>query len=186
MAESKKKSTKKVTPKKEVSSKSKKKKKSKKIDSTVILTIIFCLLLGLVVALSVVVIKNKLDHKDDIKANIVVPIVNKEDEAPFSVNLRALNESNEYIFKIANYSGMKINKEKLNYYIDVLNETDTKVSLSKYGSKENLLNGDTATTIECGSVPTDKKSDDYYVIRIDKAGTLGKDDLVKVKVRAVK
>ena len=83
MAESKKKSTKKVTPKKEVSSKSKKKKKSKKIDSTVILTIIFCLLLGLVVALSVVVIKNKLDHKDDIKAKMDEYMNSRKEKQPY-------------------------------------------------------------------------------------------------------
>ena len=194
MAETKKKNVKKTTPKKkvvedkkEVVNKPKKKKTNKKkLDSLLILKIVFCLLVVLVVVLGCIVAKQKADHKDDIKANIVIPIVDKEDEAPFSINLRALNEAKEYVLKVTNYQGSKINNTNLNYYIDVLNETDTKVSLTRYGSNENLLSNESTTTIDCGLVPKEAKSETYYVIKMLEAGSLGKDDLVKIKVRATK
>lgn len=193
MAETKKKNVKKTTPKKkvgeekkEVVNKEKKKNTKKKLDSLVILKVVFCLLVVLVVVLGCIVAKQKADHKNDVKANMVISIVNKEDEAPFSINLRALNETKEYVLKVTNYQGSKINNTKLNYYIDVLNETDTKVSLTKYGSNEDLLSNKTSTTIDCGLVPKEAKSETYYVIKMVEAGSLGKDDLVKIKVRATK
>jgi hypothetical protein len=149
-------STKKTTVKKNTSdSKSVQKKtnKKKKIDSLIILKTIFYLLIVLVIFLSVLTVVKKNEHKNDVSANIVIPIVDKEDEAPFSVNLRALSEAKEYVFKVTNYQDNKINNTDINYYIDVLNETDSKVTITKYGSDEDLLKGESSVTLDGGKVP---------------------------------
>lgn len=165
----------------------KKTQKKKEFDSTNILKIIFAILVVVVIVLSVIVIKKKQEMKGEIKSNIVVPIVSKEQEAPFSVNLRALNESKkEYIFKVTNYSGNKINSEDVNYVIDVRNTTDTKIELTKYGSDKNLLTGQEDETIQGESLSKDEKEADYYVVKIVSAGELTKDDYVNIKVRTVK
>lgn len=164
-----------------------KKKQKEKIDSLLILKVVFALLVVAVIVLSIMVVKVKQEHKNDIKSNIVIPIVNKESEAPFSVNLRALNSgNNEYIFKITNYNSNKINQEDLNYYIDVQNTTDTEITLTRYDSTENLFLNKPETTIEGGKVSKDEKQDLYYVVKIMTPGKLTKDDYVNIKVRAVK
>lgn len=178
--------TKKTTSTKKTATKNTNKKKTKKLDSLFFMKLAFVLLVILVVILSIIVIVKKQESKNNLKANIVIPMVDKEDEAPFSVNLRALNESGEYVFKVTNYNDKKINKEDLNYYIDVQNKTDTKVELTKYGSKDNLLNGEIETTIEGGKVPTEEKKDVYYVVKITSPGKLTKDDYLNIKVRVVK
>lgn len=180
-------SNKKKTIKKTTTKGKKDKKQENKFDSLIILKIAFYLLVILVIVLAIVVIKKKQETKNDLKANIVIPIVDKEDEAPFSINLRALNASKkEYIFKIVNYSGNKINSEDLKFVIDVQNTTDTKIEMTKYDSKDNLLVDQEEQTIEGTKVPKDEKEDIYYVVKITKAGTLGKDDYVNIKVRSIR
>ncbi len=161
--------------------------KKEQFDSTNILKIIFAILVVVVIVLSIVVIKKKNELKNELKANIVVPIVNKAEEAPFNINLRALNASSEtYIFKVTNYSNNTVNKENLHYYIDVQNTTDTKIELTKHGSNVNLLKGQEQETIDCGEVPKDEKESIYYEVKIVTPGKLTKDDYINVKVRAVK
>ena len=111
---------------------------------------------------------------------------NKEDEAPFSISLRALDEMGEYVFKVANYDNTGINAEDISYFIDVQNNTDTKVELTKYGSNKNLLNDQTQVTIDGGKVTKDEKKEDIYVVKITTPGKLTKDDFLNVKIRAVK
>lgn len=166
---------------------SKKSSKKKVFDSTNILKVIFAILVVVVIVLSVIVIKKKQEMKGEVKANIVIPIVNKAQAAPFSVNLRALDASKgEYIFKVTNYSGKKVNSEDINYVIDVRNTTDTKIELTKYGSNKNLLVGQEEEIVEGGLLSKNEKENDYYVVKISSAGKLTKDDYVNIKVRTVK
>ena len=187
MAE-KKKETKKVNKKEKEVKKTKetKKKVTKTDDSLIVLKAIFCILVVLVVFLGIVAIVKKKEHDNRISANIYVPIVNKEDESAFSVNLRALNQSSEYIIRISNYNSKYVNKKDLKYTIDVQNTTDSKIKLTEYGSNKNLLSDGEQSIIEGGKVAKDKKKDVYYVIKMDTPGTLGKDDYINVKIKATK
>ena len=187
MAEKKKSQTK---TKKEVKKNSPKKKQSKKetkrIDSLMALKIVFCLLLILVIVLSVIVAKKKKEFSDKVSANIVITVVNKEDEAPFSINAKALKKEGQYIFRIANYKSTEINSEDLNYYIDIQNKSNCKISINKYGDKENLMTDQKETTIDGGKVVKNKKDSIYYVVKIISSDKINNKDQINVKIRAIK
>ena len=186
--EEKKKVVKKTTPKKNVPKKETKKKveEKKKIDSLLVLKIVFCLLLILVIVLSIVVIKKKKELSEKVNANIVIPIVNKEDEAPFSINVQALQKEGQYIFRLANFKSAEVNSEDLNYFIDLKNDSTCKVSLTEYGSNKNLLDNQKESHIEMGKVPKDKQESIYYVVKTSDCGKITKKDYISVKVGTVK
>ncbi len=190
-----KKDTKKKTKKKPVNSNKTTKRKTtnrktvrkKKEDKSLnLLKIVFCLLIVLVIVLSVVVVKKKQEFNDKVNANIAIPIINKETEAAFSINLKSLSEKGQYIFRISNSRANDINTEDLNYTIYVQNNTDSKISLTKYGSDKDLITNQQETIINGGKVAKNEKVSEYYVVKITDAGSLGKKDMVNVKVAVTK
>ena len=173
-------STRKPTTKKVV-------KKTKKEDKSLkILKVVFFLLIILVIVLSVFAVKKKKEFDDKLNANIVISIVNKEEDSAFSINLKALNKKGQYIFRVSNSRANDINTEDLNYKIYVQNKTDSKISLTKYGSSQDLITNQEETIIDCGQVPKNLKVSKYYVVKLTKAGKLDKKDMVNIKISATK
>lgn len=177
----------KVELKKEVKlEKTEPKKKAKKADSSMALLIAFCLLLVVVIVLSIVVIQKKHENKNKITANIVIPIVNKEDESAFNINVSELNRKGQYVFRIANYKDKEINQEDLNYTVDIKNSSDSRISVTQHGSDENLMVDQNRTIIAGGKLGKHEKDSLYYVIKILEPGTIKKTDLISVKITSSK
>lgn len=164
--------------------KKKKKKKTIKnlLDSTKTLTILFIGLLVLVILLVVLcVIKNNEANKNKY-ANMVIPVYELNTDYEFSINAKTLSEVGKYVFKITNYKKDEINKEEIPYTIEIKNETDSTIKVTKDNSKKDLMKDQKSTKLEKITLKKDKKDDIYYYIKIDKKGSLTNEDLIYIKI----
>ena len=163
--------------------KSKKKKTFKDImNSTKTLLIIFSLLLVLVIFLVVLcVIKNK-EADENLYANMVIPVYELNTNYEFSINAKTLSEVDEYVFKITNYKQEEINKEEIPYKIEIKNETNSIIKVTKDNSKKNLMKKQKQTVLKEITLKKDEKDNIYYHVKINKNGELKKDDLIYIKI----
>ncbi len=163
----------------------KKKKKTFKdiMNSTKTLTIIFLLLLVLVIFLIVLcVIKNK--EADENKfANMVIPVYELNTDYEFSINAKTLSETNEYVFKITNYKKDEINKEEIPFKIEIKNDTNSTIKVTKDDSKKNLMKKQKLTTLKEEKLKKEEKENIYYHVKVIKNNGLTRDDLIYIKIK---
>ena len=164
------------------------KKKSKKkttedlLNSTKRLTIVFVLLLILVIFLLVVCVIKYKESKENEFANMVIPVYETNTNYEFSINAKILNEVDGYTFKIVNYKKDEINKEEIPYKIEVKNNTNSIIKVTKGDNKKDLMGKDKEKIIDEVTLKKDDKENIYYHIKITKSNNLTKDDLIYIKI----
>lgn len=161
-----------------------KKKNQKKniLQSTKTLTILFIGLLALVIFLLVLCIIKNNEANNNQYANMVIPVYELNTDYDFSINAKILSEVDEYVFKVTNYKENKINKEKIPYKVEIKNETDSIITITKDSSKKNLMKDQKSTILDEITLGTKEKENIYYHIKVTKKGSLKKDDLIYIKI----
>lgn len=153
------------------------------LNSVKILTTVFILLLVLVVFLVVLCIIKYKESKENAFANMIIPVYETNTDYEFSINAKILSETDEYVFKIVNYKKDEINKEELPYKIEIKNDTDSTVKVTKDDNKKDLMKNQKEAIIDESTLKKDKKQNIYYHIKITKSKDLTKDDLIYIKIK---
>ena len=179
--------TKKNNKNKSIKKPVKKEKKTLKdiLNSTQFLQCLFIALLVLVIVLSVFAYnKNKQEtsSNSNLKANIVLPILDVNDELGFSINAIELSEAEEYVFKLTNYKDNKIIDRNIPYKIIVENGTDSVIELKEAGKDEDLMQNKVSLELDNLVMPAKEKKDVYYKVKMLKAGNLKQLDTINIQV----
>ncbi len=166
----KKKNVKKISPKK------------KMFTTENILLVVFGILLIIVIVLGVMVFNKSREHKNDVNANLVVPIFEINAEQNISLTTTALANEEEYILKITNYKDDKVIAEAVNYTITVENDSKAVVKVTRNNSDTDLMMEQKKTVIESQKLKREEKEDVYYHISITKKDGIRKDDKINIKI----
>ena len=164
----------------------KKKQKKKNVQdllkSVKTLTVVFILLLILVIFLLVLCVIKYKESKSNAYANMVIPVYEVNTDYEFSINAKILSEVDEYVFKIVNYKNKEINKEEIPYKIEVKNDTNSIIKVTKDDSKKDLMKNQKETIIDENTLKKDTKESIYYHVKITKIKDISKDDLIYIKI----
>lgn len=161
-----------------------KKSKMKKLDKQdKILLITLVLLIILVIALLISALNLK--NKESKKANITIPILEKQTKNEISVDLSemASGETKEYIFKVSNFKDKVVNEKNANYNILITPSKNAIVELYKKGSTKNLV-AKNVYEIENNKLPKNKKTEDEYHMIIKTTKTPNKTDKIVLKINS--
>ena len=165
-------------------------KKEKKVQekenfftSVKFLKIVFFILLIVVLVLGVMVYKAYLKDKKETHADIVIPVMKSGDEFAFNINAYELSKSNEYVFKITNYTNKKINSKKTSYRINIMNNTDSVISVTKNSSERNLMEKQKSTIVK-EVIESSKERDIFFHVKVKSSGKLSKNDLIAVRIES--
>ena len=164
-----------------------KKKQNKKnvqdlLKSVKTLTVVFILLLVLVIFLLVLCVIKYKESKANAYANMVIPVYEVNTDYEFSINAKILSEVDEYVFKIVNYKNKEINKEEIPYKIEIKNDTNSIIKVTKDDSKKDLMKNQKETIIDENTLKKDTKENIYYHVKITKINDISKDDLIYIKI----
>ena len=164
-----------------------KKQKKKKtvqdlLNSVKTLTIIFILLLILVISLFVLCVIKYKESKENEFANMIIPVYELYTDYEFNINAKTLSEVDEYVFKIVNYKNDEINKEEIPYKIEIKNETNSIIKVTKGDNKKDLMKDQKETIIEEKALKKDQKENVYYHIKLTKSNELTGKDLIYIKI----
>ena len=162
--------------------KTKKKNAQDLLNSVKTLTIVFISLLILVISLLVLCVIKYKESKENAFANMVIPVYETDTNYEFNINAKILSEVEEYTFKIVNYRKKELNKEELPYKIEIKNDTNSVIKVTKNDSKKDLVKDQKETIIDENTLKIDKKENIYYHIKITKSNDLTKDDLIYIKI----
>lgn len=147
--------------------KAKKKTNKKTIKSNYVLLIIFILLIILVFFLGVKIYD--LSKKDTSpEAEIVIPILEKDNLENLNINLSSLekDQEQEYVFKITNFRNNKINTSKINYNLNFSSNNDN-VTLKLYrNDEENNLLTDNSYSVKNTTLKANSEDVDLYKLVI--------------------
>jgi hypothetical protein len=154
------------------------------VTSTTFLGIVFVLLLGLVIILGIYVHDKKNEEREELHANIMIPINEVETEYEFSISAIDLRKVGKYIFKITNYLKDAINEDEIVYSITIQNPTDSVITLTKEDAKENLMLDQKKTVIENEILPSLYKKDVYYTVQFAEIGDLKNKDLISIIINS--
>ena len=167
--------------KKSTTKKNNKKKKKQIISSDKILLIVFCGLLVTVIVLLGLVLYKKHEKEANPPANIVIPIYKDFTSYHFSVSALGLSQKDNYIFKITNYRGKKINQNDINYEIKVENSTDSVIKITKNNKEKDLMK-DNKNSIIDGKITSNKKVEDSYRITMSSHKKLKDKDFIRIEI----
>ena len=144
------------------------------------LLVIFILLAILVLFLFIRILKVRKEKAINPAANIIVPVLEKNQVVPFNIDAyRLANNEEEYVIKITNYSGSKVANEEYDYKIEVDNYSNSDISITKENDNKNLI--DEKTTIE-GKLKKGKKDTIYYHVKITKDKGIKEKELIGIRV----
>ena len=162
-----------------------KKTTKKNIDNIDLLMIGVIVLLGLlVVFLGIKLIVLWSNSKNDLKANIVIPVIEKKSSSTFVLTMSEFNKDSAYVFKVNNYRKKKVNDEELTYTINIRNEDKTDLVINKYGSDTNLAKDEAVFSIENNKLKAKKKQSDIYVVKINSKKNIKKDTKVRINIES--
>lgn len=162
----------------------KKKKKTAQdlLNSVKTLTIVFILLLVLVIFLFVLCAIKYKESKENEFANMVIPIYEVNTDYEFSINAKVLSEIDNYTFKIVNYKKNKINAEEMSYKIEIKNNTNSIIKVTRNDSNKDLMKEQEESIIDENTLKKDTKDNIYYHVKITKTKDISKDDLIYIKI----
>jgi ABC-type Na+ efflux pump permease subunit len=165
----------------------KKKKKKNKFDikeflkSTKFLTVVFILLLILVIVLAILCgIKSK-EYETGGFANISFSLGEDNKPIEFGINAATLAQTDEYIFKVTNYKGKKINKKKKDYTVIIENNTDCVISVTINDLNDNVMLNQESTELK-DTLKAKEKEAVYYHVKVKSFGELEPTDLINIKI----
>ena len=161
------------------------KKIKKNIDKVDIIMLGVIVLLGLVILISgVKLIKSVTSNPKEVKANIVIPVLEKDTGSTIILSMNEFNDNSKYIFKVNNYRNKNVNKEEINYTIYVNNEDETDIIINKNDSDVNLAQEGKTFKIENNKLKSNKKQTDIYTVKINSKKNIKKDSKVRISIES--
>ena len=122
------------------------------------------------------------NRENKVKANIVIPVLNKSNTSSITLNMNEFNEKAVYIFKVNNYRNNDVNKEKIKYTIRVLNTDQTNLILTKNESDKNLANTEKEFEVPNNSLKAKEKQSDIYRLKIKDKNNIKSDSKVIISI----
>ena len=166
--------------------KDKKEKKTIKeiINSTPFLLTVFLLLLITVIILGCIIHKKDYEKAQAFDSNMVIPLYEIETSFTFGIDAKALSklDSREYVIKLTNYKGEKVEEEEMTYQVFVENLTDSVISLRKGDSKKNLMTDQKNTLIDEVMESSSEKEETYIYVHLDSFKKIEDGDFIHVKI----
>ena len=155
------------------------------ISSYAFLYTVFAILLVCVVVLGCMVFVKQREAKKN-ESNIVVPILEDGNRSSFNIDLNELKSRGEYVLKVTNYRGDKINTESMDYSITIRNETGVKVKVTKDENNDDLIVDPEATIIEGIGFGAEEMESDVYHFVIDGDAKIEKDATISIEIATQK
>lgn len=164
--------------------KKRKKNKTKMTTQEKILLVIFIILVIVVITLGIQVLNLEKSKKENREVNIIIPIIEKQSTSGFKLDASSMKkgESQEYLFKITNYKGNKVNESKMVYNISLTPSENTTIELYKDEDKVDLIENENSLEIEGINLPKNTKSETVYKLIISKNNNVKTTDMISVKV----
>lgn len=160
-------------------------KLKKIVTSYAFLYSVFAILVVCVAVLGGVVYVKGREYKKN-SSNIVVPILEDGTRSALNIDLNQLKKTGEYVVKITNYRGDKINSDSLDYSITVRNASNADIKVTKDEDTNNLIVDKEATIIEGVGFGTSKKEEDVYRFTVSDDSKIEKDALISLEIVAQK
>ncbi len=173
---------KKTITKKELKKRKTKRKITDIIKSEKFLLGLFISLLILVIVLGIIIIITPKEKKDNIEANIVLPIIKKEEVFDLSVSAPNLLKEGEYIFKVINFKDGKIINEDIPYRIIIENNIGAILELTEADETTNLITNNQNSVIERKSLGTEEEKYIYYHLKITNKRKFKENDFIQLRV----
>lgn len=156
--------------------------KKKVLTTENILKFIFGLLLFVVIVLGIVVVKKSKEEKKIKNANIVIPIIEATQQSIVQIN--AENLEDKYIIRVSNYKDNKINKDVLDYSVNIINNTSSDVIVTKNDNNKNLMIDKNNTIIQKEQLKSNVKEDVFYYISVKNKNSIKNKENIIVKVES--
>lgn len=156
--------------------------KKKVLTTENILKFIFGLLLFVVIVLGIVVVKKSKEEKKIKNANIVIPIIEATQQSIVQIN--AENLEDKYIIRVSNYKDNKINKDVLEYSVNIINNTSSDVIVTKNDNNKNLMIDKNNTIIQKEQLKSNVKEDVFYYISVKNKNSIKNKEKIIVKVES--
>ncbi len=156
--------------------------KKKVLTTENILKFIFGLLLFVVIVLGIVVVKKSKEEKKIKNANIVIPIIEATQQSIVQIN--AENLEDKYIIRVSNYKDNKINKDVLEYSVNIINNTSSDVIVTKNDNNKNLMIDKNNTIIQKEQLKSNVKEDVFYYISVKNKNSIKNKENIIVKVES--
>lgn len=158
--------------------------KPEKSKIVLLLLLILIILLGILVGISFSKYQSKLEGKAI--ANIAKPLIEVRKEQ--SLLLSALAPKASYVFEVRNFKDDELNEVEMEYYIEVVSNTDEAIKFELYRGEEQIpLNNNKTEKINL--TKEEKQTHSYRLeITYDKTkGEIGKDinENVEVKIHSI-
>ena len=147
-----------------------------------VLAIAFVALAILVIILLIIALNQKNARKAKEESHITIPVLDENTKSHITINLKEFKEANEneYIFIVSNYREGKINKQELEYVLNIKNSDNVDIKLFKNDSNKNILEDD--LEIEDNKLQKDKKQEDIYRLVITKNDKIKDDSVIDIEV----
>ena len=173
--------TSKKTSKKVVHEEKKAKSSIKEFFSSIMfLKIVFVFLIVLVIILAFMVYHKKHNQKEEIQANMVVPIRDFNANYSFGIDLKSL-VGKKYLFKVTNYRNGEVNSEDVYYRLTVSNDTSSVVSVTKDENKK-VIDAKTMTESDPIKLVKDEEITDYYYVEVEEANDVQDGEKIQISI----
>lgn len=177
----------KIKNKKILNKKTKNDNKETKNDKNkiiVLILLIFTILFGVLVGITFSKYQSKIIGQAF--ANIAKPVLEVRREQ--SLLLTALAPKASYVFEVRNYKEEELNQVEMEYYVEIISNTDEAINFALYRGEENIPLKNNKT--EKIKLTKDEKQTHSYRLDItyDKTkGTIGKDisENVEIKIHSI-
>ena len=170
--------------KRKLFNKSRKKEIKDKKKITILILLILTILLGILVGISFSKYQSKLVGQAF--ANVAKPVLEVRREQ--SLLLTALAPKASYVFEVRNYKEDTLNQVEMEYYIEIISNTDEAIDFALFrGDEEILLNNNKTEKIK---LEKEEKQTHSYRLEItydNTKGELGKDigENIEIKIHSI-
>lgn len=164
-----------------MATKKKSKKKENFFTSNKFLTIIFVLLLIVVSILVVLCVKKSKEVEENGFANMNFYLVEDNKPIEFGINALNLSQTDEYIFKVTNFKGKKVNKKEKKYVVTIENTTDCVISVTVNDLDKNVMTNQESTVLT-DTLKANKKEAVYFHVKVKSSGKLNDKDLINIRI----
>lgn len=178
-----------MTQKRNTKSKNKNTKKNKKktikqiiFNKENYLIYAFIALIIIVIILSILVYQAS--NKKPDKANLSIPVYQEGLSEEFDINLKKLSHKKYYSVKVRNDRNGKVNDKELPYEIIVVNNTKSKIKITKDEDDNNLMIDQKSTKIEGVKLKANEKDEDIYYFSVTDKKKIKEDDKIYVEIRS--
>ena len=140
----------------------------------------FAALFIIVIMLALMVFTHK-DDEQGVRSNIVFSIVDKETQSYLDMDLETL-VGKEYMLKVTNYRGNRLNTSGAHYTISITNNTNVEIEVLKNNEGENLITDMNYTVIEGEEFSKTEKEEVIYYFRVKNADKIKAGDKIRIEV----